>query len=80
MSNTLKAHLAIIGANLIFGINYTISKDIMPDYVHPFALTLMRSITGVIGFWLLSLFIPNEKIQKKDLLTFDFCRIFLAWL
>ena len=32
MNNRLLAHLALFGANLIYGINYTVAKDVMPDF------------------------------------------------
>jgi drug/metabolite transporter (DMT)-like permease len=76
MNKKAQAHIAIIGANLIFGINYTVSKDIMPDYVQPYALTLMRSITGVLVFWLISMFGPKEKIDRRDMLRIIFAGLF----
>ncbi len=76
MKQTTKAHIAIITANIIFGINYTITKDIMPDFIPPYALTLLRSISGVVGFWLLGLFIPHEKVERKDILRLLFAGLF----
>jgi drug/metabolite transporter (DMT)-like permease len=66
MGNQLKAHLAIIGANIIFGLNYTICKDIMPDYMQPLALNLVRVFGGISLFWLTGLFVPSQPIDKKD--------------
>ena len=36
------AHLAILGANIIYGLNYVIAKDIMPDYLEPRAIIFLR--------------------------------------
>lgn len=61
------AHIAVFGANLIYGINYTVAKDVMPTYVTPNAFILIRVSGAVVLFWLLSLLLKkNEKIAKKD--------------
>ncbi|MBI9033040.1 MAG: DMT family transporter [Bacteroidales bacterium] len=75
-NKNIQAHLAIIGANLIFGLNYTFSKGIMPDFVQPYGLTLMRTFTGIIVFWLLSLAAPKERIERNDILRLFFAGIF----
>lgn len=38
----------------------------MPIYVRPFGFILLRVIGATILFWLASLFVPKEKIDKKD--------------
>jgi drug/metabolite transporter (DMT)-like permease len=73
MSNILRAHLALIAANLIYGVNYGIAKQVMPDYLSPFALVFARISGACILFWALSLFLPGEKIERKDIL-----RLFIA--
>jgi len=60
------AILAAIGATTIYGLNHTIAKGVMPDYVRPFGFIMLRVIGGAILFWLISLFGPKEKIAKKD--------------
>lgn len=62
----VKAHLSILGANLFFGINYAVSKGIMPNYLKPNGFSLLRIITAFFLFYLLSLFVKREKIQRKD--------------
>lgn len=66
MTKRLKAHSAILGANLIYGVNYTIAKGIMPDYVGAFGLTLMRVTGALLLFWAISFFLGTEKIDRKD--------------
>lgn len=68
MSKRLLAHIALIGANLIYGVNYSIAKWIMPDYVDPFGLVVMRAIGGVLLFWLFALTVKREKIERKDMI------------
>jgi len=62
----VKAHLSIIGANLFFGINYAIAKGVMPNFLKPNGFTLMRIATAFTLFFLLSLFLKKEKIQRSD--------------
>jgi len=61
-------HLALIGANLIYGLNYSIAKLLMPEYIKPLGLVALRSIVATSLFWIFSLFFPREKVEKKDLL------------
>ncbi len=66
-NNNLLAHLAVFGANLIYGINYTVAKDVMPEYLTPNGFILVRVLGAAIMFWLLSFGLKlNESIAKKD--------------
>ncbi len=77
MSRKLKlAHLALLGANLIFGVNYVIAKGIMPDYLEPRAIILLRVIGATIIFWIVGAFSPKEKVEKKDFLKFGYLSLF----
>lgn len=67
-----KRTLALIGATfvaLIYGVNFTIAKDVMPTYVQSFGFILIRILGATTLFWLLSFFGPKEKIDKKDYKT-----------
>jgi len=64
----LKAHLAIIGANLIYGLNYVIAKGIMPDYMAPRAIIMFRVIGAAAVFWIIDFFIKKPEVDKKDLI------------
>ena len=66
MSKRTLALLAAIGATTIYGINHTIAKGVMPNYVSPFAFIFLRVIGASILFWGISFFGPKEKIEKKD--------------
>ncbi len=66
MNKRFQAHIAIFGANLIYGINYTIAKGIMPDYAGAFGLTFMRVTGALLLFWFFSLIAGTEKIDRKD--------------
>ena len=62
----VRAHLSIIGGNILFGINYAVAKGVMPNYLKPNGFTLLRVVTAFVLFYLLSLFMKKEKIQRKD--------------
>ena len=63
----LAAHLALFGANLIYGINYSVAKDVMEQYVPPFGFILSRVIGATLLFWLAHSLFFSEKVEKKDL-------------
>lgn len=61
------AHLSLLAANIIYGLNFSIAKAVMPDHIKPFALVSLRSISAALMFWVTSLFIPKEPVNRKDL-------------
>jgi drug/metabolite transporter (DMT)-like permease len=71
----LKAHLAIFMANVFYGINYSVAKEIMPVYIHSYGLTIVRILGAATMFWIFTSFGEQEKIDKKDRL-----RLLLAGL
>jgi drug/metabolite transporter (DMT)-like permease len=69
-----KAHLAVLGANLIFGVNFSVVKYITPALIKPFGLNVIRVIVTTALFWLMLWWEkPEKKIQKKDLPLFLLC-------
>ena len=76
MNKNYIAHLAIFGANLIYGINYTVAKDVMPTYIEPLGFIFVRVSGAVLMFWFLFRFFYYEKIDKKDLLKLALCGLF----
>ena len=66
-----KRYLALIAAFLattIYGINHTLAKEVMPVYIGSSGFIMLRLLGATLIFWLISLFTPNEKIEKKDFL------------
>jgi len=64
-----KRTLALIGAtlvSLIYGVTFTIAKDVMPQYIDAYGFILLRVGGSVILFWLVWLFMPKEKIALND--------------
>ncbi|NNE76734.1 MAG: DMT family transporter [Pricia sp.] len=75
MNKRTLAILAAVGATTIYGLNHTIAKGVMPDYVQPFGFIMLRVIGAAILFWIISVFGPKEKIEKKDYLRMVVCAI-----
>ena len=69
-----KAHLALLGANIIYGINHIVAKGVMPDKIGPSAFVFLRVLFAGLLFWIIKSFI-TEKIEKKD-----FIRLILSGL
>jgi drug/metabolite transporter (DMT)-like permease len=70
------AHLSLLAANIIYGLNYSIAKSVMPESIKPFALVSVRSVLTAALFWITSLFMPKEPVKNKDLLFLFGCSFF----
>ena len=66
MSKRSWALFAATLVSIIYGVTFTVAKDVMPKYVDAFGFIVMRVGGAVLLFWLLSFFGPKEKIAKTD--------------
>ena len=67
MNDKLSGHLSIAAAYTIFGLNIVFCKDIAnSEVVAPEVLFTLRAIGASALFWLISLFLPKERIEKGD--------------
>ena len=63
----LAGHLACAGAYIIFGLNIVMCKEIAnSDAITPTMLFTMRAAGATVLFWLLSAFMPRERIARRD--------------
>ena len=76
MDKRALALLAATIAGFIYGVNHTIAKGLMPEVIKPFGFIFLRVSGAAILFWLLSLFFPSEKIDRKDWLRIIACAFF----
>ena len=76
LNKTLLAHVFLFVANLIYALNYTIAKDVMPTYISPSGFVLLRVIGAVFLFSFTYFFFIKEKIKKSDLLRLAICGLF----
>lgn len=75
MNKRTLAIFAAIGATTIYGINHTVAKEVMPTYVQPLGFIILRVLGATILFWLISLWGPKERIEKKDYLRMGLCAL-----
>jgi drug/metabolite transporter (DMT)-like permease len=67
MNSSLKAHLSLFAAQVIYALNYSIAKDLMPTYIKPLGLVMLRISGALLLFWALSFFSKKEALEKGDL-------------
>ena len=71
-----KGHIAILTANIIWGLNSPISKTVLNSGdISPFALTTFRMVGAAAAFWLVSLFTKRENVPPKDLAMLFFAAL-----
>lgn len=72
MSKRNWALLAATLVSIIYGVTFTIAKDVMPKYVEPFGFITMRVGGSMLLFWLVSFFgrlfcfSHNDKVELED--------------
>ena len=76
MINNILPHLALFLVNLIYALNYSIAKDVMPDYIGPSGFILLRVIGGSLLFFLTFIFFIKENVELKDIVRLLFCGLF----
>lgn len=71
---TLLGHFACLMAYAIFGFNIIVCKDLTSgQLLSPLTIFCLRAMGAGALFWLISLFLPKERVDKKD-----FLKIFAA--
>ena len=77
MNSRKFAIFALFMVQLLYGLNYTIAKTVMNEnYIKPFGFVLLRVAGATLLFWAMSLFVPKQKIEKKDFLKFFVAALF----
>jgi drug/metabolite transporter (DMT)-like permease len=66
MSKRVWALIAALFVALIYGVTFTIAKDVMPKYVEPYGFITLRVGGSMLLFWIISPFFSSEKIEKED--------------
>lgn len=56
-------------AALFWGLNVSVTKALIPEWMTSNGITVVRLIGGCILFWVVSLFFKTEKIARKDWLS-----------
>jgi drug/metabolite transporter (DMT)-like permease len=76
MNKTLRAHLSLLTANLIYAASFTIAKKVTNGPIHPFGLVLMRAIGAVLLFWITGFLFVKQKTDRKDIPRFILLAVF----
>lgn len=72
--DSITGHAAAFIAYAIFGFNIIVCKDLTSGHlIPPLGIFTIRSLTAGALFWIVSAFMPKEKIDRKD-----YIRIFAA--
>lgn len=66
-NHRLQAHTAVLLANVIFGLGVPVTKLLLDQWVSPMAYMATRCLGAAAIFWLISLFLPREKVAPRDL-------------
>ena len=66
-NHRLQAHTAVLLANIIFGLGVPVTKLLLDQWVSPMAYMATRCLGAAAIFWLISLFLPREKVTPRDL-------------
>ncbi|MBR4070536.1 MAG: DMT family transporter [Bacteroidaceae bacterium] len=66
-ANKAIGHLACFVAYAIFGVNIIVCKDLTSSHlISPIALFTLRSVGAGLLFWIISFFMPREKVEWRD--------------
>ncbi len=78
LTNSQKGHFSLFLAQVIYAMNYSVAKDIMPNYLHPVSLVYLRIIGAAILFWLISFTITNNypKTESSDIKKMFYLSLF----
>jgi drug/metabolite transporter (DMT)-like permease len=72
---SLLSHGALLAANTIYAITFTVAKGVMPTYISPLGFIFLRVTGAVLLFTLLLQFFKRNPFEKKDYLRLILCGI-----
>lgn len=65
----IQGHAAILSANIIFGLGVPVTTLLLNEWVSPMVYMLTRCVGAAAIFWLISLFMPKEHVDRHDLIV-----------
>ena len=71
----MKGHILILTANILFGISVPVFKHLLNTGMPPEAIAFLRAAVTCALFWLLSLFLPRQRMTHRDLGLLAVCGI-----
>lgn len=77
MTHSIKVHLALFTVTLIYSINYVVAKILMPDYIGPFGVIVIRVWASALLFTIIHAFLVKESVKERfDYVKFAYCAFF----
>jgi drug/metabolite transporter (DMT)-like permease len=71
-----RPHLYLLGANLLYGVNYHIAKIALNGWIPPLGFIVLRVIVALLLFALFQRLFVRETIERKDLPLLALCGLF----
>ena len=71
----MTGHILILTANILFGISVPVFKHLLNTGMPPEAIAFLRAAVTCALFWLLSLFLPRQRVTHRDLGLLAVCGI-----
>lgn len=59
-------NLCMLVAALFWGLNVSVTKALIPEWMNANSITVVRLVGGCILFWLTSMFVKTQKIDRED--------------
>lgn len=75
MDRRVRAHLALLTVNFIYGLNYVVAKGLMPVVIGPGGFIVLRVVGAGLLFWLMRAFYP-EPVRMADMGRLLLCALF----
>lgn len=69
----MKGHILILTANILFGISVPVFKHLLNIGLPPETIAFLRAAVACALFWILSLFMPYERVTGRDLRLLAIC-------
>ena len=65
-NQVVAGHLLIIFTQVVLGLNIPVTRDILLNYLSPFAYIGIRAAVTALFFWIVQIFAKKQKIERKD--------------
>lgn len=66
-SKQIQGHVAVLTANIIFGLGVPVTAMLLTSWVSPMTYMLTRCVGAAVIFWVISLCMPAEPVRGRDL-------------
>ena len=74
-NNSKAVHLILSTTALLHAGNYAVAKLIMPEYLNPFSLIMLRLVIAGSLFWIVSAFLPKSLLNFKEHRRLIYCAL-----